>query len=96
MIKDNKEVMSLQKLDNTIRHFQSQFDYIAKLFGNAKKNNHHQLAIDAKKAMDGISGILAFLNMAHSKFTENYTKIEITNLDKPQLKLVVDNTKKEV
>jgi len=93
MITDNKEVMALQKLESNIRHFQSEFNYLAKIFAKAKKNQHHQFAVDTKKAMDGISGILGFLNSAHSQLTEKYTRVPIINLDAPRLKLVVDNTK---
>ena len=50
----------------------------------------HQLADDAKKAIDGLSGIVSFLAETHSALMKEKGAINIpvTNGDKPTLKVV--------
>lgn len=96
MITEDKALKTIQKLENNMRHFQAEREILSNLFDRAKEMSDHRLAISVKTAIKGMDGILEFIILAHSKLTVHHENVKVVNLDGPALRLVVDNTKKEV
>lgn len=97
MITEDKELKTIQRLESNMRHFQTEREILSNLFDRAKEMSDHRLAISVKTAIKGVEGILNFIIFSHNKLTVHHKNVEIVNLDGPPvLRLVVDNTKKEV
>ncbi len=96
MITEDATLKTLQKLENNMRHFQNEREILSNLFDRAKEIDDPQLAISVKTAIKGMDGILDRIVFFHDELTADHESAKVVNLDKPVLRLIVDNTKKGV
>ena len=81
---------TLENIEMGIYSFQMMADETSVFMHKATAIGCHQLADDAKKALDGLSGIVSFLAETHSALLEEKgtVRIPVTNGDRPKLTIL--------
>jgi hypothetical protein len=81
---------TLDKMDKALDRFQSMARTIDTLHSRASQRQHHALAISTKKALEGLDGMIDWVNSNRREllYQRNFRGIPINYPDKPKLTLI--------
>lgn len=80
---------TLQKVEAGIYGSQMMAEQVQELLLGAKEVGHHDLAVHAKKALDGLNGMVRYFEDVHSAIWESMEPIHIPIVDESRPKLTL-------
>jgi hypothetical protein len=80
---------TLHNIEAGIYGSQMMAEQVEELFRRAKNDGHHDLAVHAKKALDGLNGMVSYFRDVHSAIWESIEPMPIQIVDESRPKLTL-------
>ena len=82
---------TLENLETSIYSFQMMMDQTKIMFDEAKAMDRIELAVHAKKALDGLTGMVRYFEEAHTAIWASLEPVRIPVVDESRPKLTIIN-----